>query len=283
MNAVTFLSRYKLHNLKVSLPQLTTDFIEFYAQILSALRNYLLWSPALRSDAVLKPLIENVAYTLLPPSTSTQEPKIVTLAAGKYIITFWLFCCVYQIFIVEFCAAQLLLSITGITRPKYALDSTSMQQLIQAGHNLHHMDKHAVMCVHQTIVNCFVLPWPYVTNADQDFERRGHMLQEYIAVLAQDLLRLDHTAASGQQDKIVKVTTTVLPVLKDVLDYFKEQNSSVKMMLLAAYRVRNKRKFLNLKKKIFNASFLYFSHPSSSRLHCSIVLGRLVQILPVAY
>lgn len=240
MNAVTFLSRYKLHNLKVSLPQLTTDFIEFYAQILSALRSYLLWSPALRSDIVLKPLIENVAYTLLPPSTSTQEPKIVTLAAGKN-ISFGILLSVYQIFIVcvHFCTAQLLLSITGITRPKYALDSTSMQQLIQAGHNLYHMDKHAVMCVHQTIVNCFVLPWPYVTNADQDFERRGHLLQEYVGVLAQDLLRLDHTAASGQQDKIVKVTTTVLPVLKDMLDYFKEQNSSVKMMLLAAYRVRN--------------------------------------------
>lgn len=118
-----------------------------------------------------------------------------------------------------------------------------MQQLIQAGHNLHHMDKHAVMCVHQTIVNCFVLPWPYVTNADQDFEHRGHALQEYVGVLAQDLLRLDHTAASGQQDKIVKVTTTVLPVLKDLLDYFKEQNSSVKMMLLAAYRVRNEKSF----------------------------------------
>lgn len=82
VKAVAFLSRSKLYNLEVSLPQLSSDFAEIYAQMLSALRCFLGWS-AVRTETELRPLIENVAFTLLPPSNRAQEPKIVTLAAGK--------------------------------------------------------------------------------------------------------------------------------------------------------------------------------------------------------
>lgn len=132
----------------------------------------------------------------------------------------------------------MLLSITAIIRPKHALESASVQQLIHASGSVdQHMDKHAAICVHEMVANCFVLPWPYVNNCDQDYERRGQLLQDYVSALAHDLLRLDHTTATGQQEKIVKITAAVLPTLKEILDYFKEQNSSVKQMLLAAYRV----------------------------------------------
>lgn len=82
VDAVAFLSQSKLHNMAVVQAQLTTDFIEAYAQILSALRSYLVWSPTLNDDATLKRLIGNISYTLLPPSNCAQEPKIITLAAG---------------------------------------------------------------------------------------------------------------------------------------------------------------------------------------------------------
>lgn len=81
LKAVEFLSRSKLYNLEVALPQLSTDFAEIYAQMLSALRCFLGWS-VVRNETELKPLIENVAFTLLPPSNKAHEPKIVTLAAG---------------------------------------------------------------------------------------------------------------------------------------------------------------------------------------------------------
>lgn len=81
MKAVAFLSRSKPYNLEVALPQLSTDFAEIYAQILSALRCFLGLS-TVRNETELRPLIENVAFTLLPPSNIAQEPKIVTLAAG---------------------------------------------------------------------------------------------------------------------------------------------------------------------------------------------------------
>lgn len=81
VKAVAFLSRSKLYNLEVVLPQLSSDFAEIYAQMLSALRCFLGWS-AVRNETELRPLIENVAFTLLPPSNIAHEPKIVTLAAG---------------------------------------------------------------------------------------------------------------------------------------------------------------------------------------------------------
>lgn len=39
-------------------------------------------------------------------------------------------------------------------------------------------------------------------NAEQDFERRGVLLKEYIECLGQDLLRLDHTVENGQDNKV---------------------------------------------------------------------------------
>lgn len=78
-----------------------------------------------------------------------------------------------------------------------------MTQLIQCGSNLAHLDGRAVSYTLQSIVNCFVLPWCNVSNADQDFERRGLLLDEYIGCLAKDLLRLDHTLVNGQLDKVM--------------------------------------------------------------------------------
>lgn len=96
--AVGFLAPNRLHNFRgrdAALPQIRSDFVELHAQVLLALRNFLGWSPALRSEAVLKPLVENVARTLLPtvPGDAAAavdvaceiggEPRLIVLAACK--------------------------------------------------------------------------------------------------------------------------------------------------------------------------------------------------------
>lgn len=80
---IDFLSRNRLHTLHVQLPQLSTSFIDIHAQLLSAMRCFLGWSPALKTDTEFKRLVENVAYTLRPTTNLSQEPKLITLAAGK--------------------------------------------------------------------------------------------------------------------------------------------------------------------------------------------------------
>lgn len=73
--------------------------------------------------------------------------------------------------------------------------------------------------------------------AEQELEKRTFLLQEYIHSLSRDLLNIDHTLSSdGQQEKITKVVIVTLPMLKDIADFHRESNSSVKQMIAAAYR-----------------------------------------------
>lgn len=129
----------------------------------------------------------------------------------------WLLVCVMVVMVVDEdsisffsnrpISAQLLLSITSTLKPRYALECVSLSQLIQCGSNLAHLDSRAITYTHQSIVNCFVLPWCSVSNAEQDFERRGQLLEEYVGCLGQDLIRLDHTLVNGQLDKVSKIKT----------------------------------------------------------------------------
>lgn len=112
-----------------------------------------------------------------------------------------------------------------------------MAQLVDIGHNLTHLDKHVVVIVQQIIVNCFVLPWTNVANNDQNFQERGRLLHDYTSRLATDLLSLDMSYGQLQQEKMVTVTTALLPVLKENIDYFRESTSMAKTMILSAYKV----------------------------------------------
>lgn len=224
--AIKFIAVNKLHSLNLSNSSLSSNFVEIFAQLLNSIRNLLPWSPILQGENVLKLLINGVAQILMPPSNILQEPKIITLAA-----------------------AQLILSISSTIRPRFMLDCPLIKQLIQIGNNLTYLDKQAANYIRFTIVNCFVLPWPNVTNAEQEFEKRALLLQEYIHNLAQDLLNLDNISAGhSQQDKIVKVITTVLPILKEIIDFYKESSLSVKHMIVQAY------------KPIIGKSLLLFNH-----------------------
>lgn len=213
--AIKFIAVNKLHSLSLSNSSLSNNFVEIFAQLLNSIRNLLPWSPILQSENELKSLIENVAQILMPPSNILQEPKIITLAA-----------------------AQLILTVSSQIRPRYMLDCPSIKQLIQIGSNLTYLDKQAAALIRNAIVNSFVLPWPNTVSAEQELERRTFMLHQYIHNLAQDLLNLDPvlTAGHNQQEKIVKVITTVLPILKDIVDFNRESSSSVKHMLVGAYR-----------------------------------------------
>lgn len=89
------------------------------------------------------------------------------------------------------------------------LESLPVKQLIETGCNLTYLDKKAATTIQQAIVNCFVLPWPNISNVEQEFERRAFMLQEYIANLAQDILNIDNSVGLDQHDRIDKVSSVV--------------------------------------------------------------------------
>lgn len=175
---IKFISIHKLHS-NSSNSILSNDFIEMFSQALNSVRSLLTWSPILQHENELKSLIENVAQTLMPPSNILQEPKIVTLAS-----------------------AQLLLNISVVLRPRCMLECPAIKQLIQIGIDLNYLDQNAAALIRQMIVNCFVLPWPNLSNAEQELDKRAMMLREYIFNLAQDLLNSDHSIGHEKLDKV---------------------------------------------------------------------------------
>lgn len=91
--------------------------------------------------------------------------------------------------------------------------------------------------IRNAIVNCFVLPWPNLSNTEQAFDRRLVMLQQYVYSLSEDLINLDHTVIHNKHDeKVIKVVREVLPPLNDIIDNHGESSSSSKQMLVYAYR-----------------------------------------------
>lgn len=87
------------------------------------------------------------------------------------------------------------------------LECPTIKQLIQCGNNLNYLDKEAALYVHNTIVNCYVLPWASVPLVEQDFENRASSLQRYIQALAHDLENLDNISEYSQQDKVRNLIT----------------------------------------------------------------------------
>lgn len=212
--AIKFIAVNKLHSISYGNSTFSANFVEIFAQLLNSIRNLLPWSPILQSELELKSLIENVSQILMPPSNLLQEPKMITLAA-----------------------AQFLLTVSMVIRPRYMLDCPSFKQLIQMGSNLTYLDQQAATIVRNAIVNCLVLPWPNVSNADQVFDRRSALLQEYVQRnLSENLLNLDQTAMHNQHDKVIKVITVTLPMLNEIIDHHRESTSSVKHMLVTALK-----------------------------------------------
>lgn len=211
--AIKFIAVNKFHSISFGDSSLAANFVEIFAQLLNCIRNLLPWLQVIQSEHEMKSLIEDIAQILLPPSNLLQQPKMITLAA-----------------------AQFLLTVSSVIRPRYMLDCSSFKQLIQLGINLTYLDEQASTFIRNAIINCFVLSWPNLSNADQAFDRRSIMLQDYVQKISENLLSLDHSVMYNQHDKVIKIVTLVLPVLNEIIDYHRESSSSVKHMFVDAFK-----------------------------------------------
>ncbi|XP_055587091.1 exportin-6-A isoform X2 [Uranotaenia lowii] len=203
----------------VHVPGLATEIVEVVGQTLSTLRSLLLVMHIPFGESEMMHFVGSIPRFLTPPQ-KVRKVQLRTLTSA---------------------AAQLLLSVSVNLRPKYLVQL--IKPLVQS--DLRHLDRTTAVTVRRAVCNCFVLPWANCSASEQNFEGRAALLQEYIAFIASDLIRLDltHTLSStntvidyGQEEKIVAVATTVLGTLRDLLSYYQEHSSSVKQMMAVAYR-----------------------------------------------
>lgn len=196
--SVKFITSPTINNLIYHHPTLNVALNIVFTQILAAIRNLL--SPAFENnESEIIILIESIGQILLPSSTSP-----FSLAPTSSLSSLQQNISKSKLKIINLSAADLLLNITAILRPKYILAIPSIIQLIQFGNNLTHLPDHIIKRIQGAIVNCFVLPWHNCTYAQQDIDTRNLHLQKYISNLAHDILHLDNIMAGGvyQREKV---------------------------------------------------------------------------------
>lgn len=177
-----------------------------FPQVLQALRSLLSLSVFHKPEHELRELIDQVGQLLLP--STTMEQQIVCLSS-----------------------AQFLLSVTSVIRPKYMLEVPSIVRLVQSGSNLKHLPGPVQSVTYEMIINCFVLPWQNVPNQEQEFDKRGLVLNEYVTNLGHDLFTLEPSKIQS-----IQPSSQVLPIFKDILEYFKDNSTSVKNMIANAFK-----------------------------------------------
>ncbi|XP_053698424.1 exportin-6-A [Sabethes cyaneus] len=198
---------------------LASDLVEVMAQTLSTLRSLLLCAHIPFGEDEMMHFVGSIPRFLAPPTKVKRDQlKLLTSAT-----------------------AQLLLAVSANLRPKYLVQL--IKPLVHS--DLGHLDRGTALTVRRVVCNCFVLPWTGCSSEEQNFEGRAALLQEYVAFIAGDLIRIDlgHTFGAlnssfeyGQEEKVTSVATIVLSILRELLDHYQEQTSSVKQMLASAYR-----------------------------------------------
>lgn len=206
--------------------EIQADFVETFAQTLSALRGLLPWAINLRIETHISSLVDVVAQWLIPQtsqsgvvSSLTREPPLVRLASGS-----------------------LLLSITTVLRPQYFIECQHVKVLQHLGIELcaqAEEDKAAAVMVYKAICSALVLPWHGVAQTEQRYEERAKRLEEFLLLnVGSKFLNGCHAVVGGggsakQVDgQFLVVLDQTLGVYREILDHFADATTTMKQMLV---------------------------------------------------
>ena len=203
-------NRKKLHLYNLNNQTVTTDLIELQAQLLTSVRSLLLLKSEVYEDyEEIYSLIASVAQVLLPPRSECHEPLVITNSS-----------------------AQLLQTITSGIRPNYVLKHPVMLELLQSDLT-HQHDKHVRLSIKRIIFNSLLLPYSKIAInlvEDQEYEKRGQYLQQYVAFISNKFLLTDITVENVQ---FFEQTKAELEDYEELLTVFEDTNTISKQMLLA--------------------------------------------------
>lgn len=201
------------------------DFVEAFAQTLSALRGLLPCASSLKMDTHVTSLVDVVAQVLLPTGGSGcgGEPQLVRLAS-----------------------ASLLLSIATVLRPVEFCEGASVKALLQMGIELcggeEEEDRRAAVTFYKAVCTSFMLPWQgqegdEAVVVDQRFEERAKRLEEFLLhSLGAQLMSGCHDVVvnnvAGGGGRFVAVLEVTLGAYREILDHFVDATTQMKQMLV---------------------------------------------------
>lgn len=200
----------KLHLYNLGNSSITVDLVELQAQLLTSIRCLvLLRSDVYENSEEISSLISSVAQVLLPSRFNCEEPLVVTNSA-----------------------AQLLLTITSGIRPSYILKHPFILELLQSDLQ-HQRDLHVRLSIKRIIFNCLLLPYnkiPINQVDDQEYEKRGQLIQQYVEFISGKFLHMDLSVESSQMFELIK---NELGDCEELLTVNEDTNTISKQMLLA--------------------------------------------------
>lgn len=206
--ALKLSNRKKLYLYNFGNPSVTTDLIELQAQMVTSVRSLVL----LRQDVIdeeIFDLISSMTPILLPTQFNVEEPLIITNST-----------------------AQLMLTITSGIRPSFALKHPSILELLQSDLN-HQHDKHVRLSIKRIIFNILLLPYNKIAvnqGEEQEYEKRGQYLQQYVSFVSNKFLMMD---ISVESPMIFEQTKAELADYEELLMAFEDTNTISKQMFLA--------------------------------------------------
>lgn len=208
--------------------EIQADFVETFAQTLSALRGLLPCAISLKIETHIASLVDLVAQVLLAGTgrgVAQREPQLVRLASGN-----------------------LLLSITNVLRPADFTGTPGVKTLIQMGMELcaaGEDDKQVAVTFYKAVCNSLMLPWHGGENGvDQRYEERAKRLEEFLLHnLGAQMLGGCHdvvvVAAAGDSGvahhldgRFLAVLEVTLGSYRDILEHFVDATTTMKQMLV---------------------------------------------------
>ena len=203
-------SRKKIHLYNLGNQSVTTDLIELQAQLLTSVRSLILLKNDIYEDQEeIFGLIASVTQVLLPSRFDCEEPLLVTNSS-----------------------AQLMLTITSGIRPNYILKHPAFLELLQNDLN-HQVDQHVKLSIKRIIFNSLLLPYNKIAInqvEDQEYEKRGQFLQQYVGFISNKFLVMD---ISNESPMVFEQTKSELSDYEELLTVFEDTNTISKQMLLA--------------------------------------------------
>lgn len=208
--ALKLANRKKLHLYNLGNSTMTTELIELQAQLVTSVRSLILLKSEVFEDyEEIFSLIASVSQTLLPPQFDCAEPLIVVNSS-----------------------AQLMLTITSGIRPSYILKHPFVLELLQSNLS-HQQDRHVRLSIKRIIFNILLLPYCKVAISqieDQEYEKRGSFLQQYVEFTSNTFLSMDLTSENQALFDHIK---SELEDYEELLTVYEDTNTISKQMLLS--------------------------------------------------
>uniref|UniRef100_A0A3Q3K7P5 Importin N-terminal domain-containing protein n=1 Tax=Monopterus albus TaxID=43700 RepID=A0A3Q3K7P5_MONAL len=199
-------SQISLYDLETAVPSvLKPDLIDVHAQALSALQAYSHWLAQFYSEVHNQN--QSQFIRLITSAVDASSPLITAKVPEKLLLS----------------ACHLMVSITSTVRPVFLVTLTAVQNifnLITAANQTHRLPQEAHMLVCRALSNMLLLPWPNLSESEQQWQTRSNSHANLVAALTQEYRTLRGTVniTPRRPDLDDTVIEQTLPVLRDLVD-----------------------------------------------------------------